>query len=464
MARRDRLIRGRGLADIVDSTPLTFVDGNDTFKSLGYLYYANISVGTPSLWFLVALDTGSNLLWLPCDCRSCVHGLETGSGQEIDFNIYSPNTSSTSIQVPCNSTLCHQQRQCSATRNICPYQIQYLSSNTSSTGTLVKDVLHLTTDDNQLKVVDAQITFGCGMIQTGSFLDGAAFNGLFGLGMDNISVPSILASKGLAANSFSMCFGGPDGRISFGDRGSSDQGKTPLNLNQLHPTYNISMTQILVGESVINLNFSAIFDSGTSFTYLNDPAYTAISESFNSQAQQKRLSSDSRIPFEYCYELSTNQTTFETPMVNLTMEGGNQFYVTEPIVPIHLQSSSQSASVYCLGVVKSGDINIIGQNFMTGYRIVFDRERMVLGWKASDCYDAKDSNTLPIDRQNSTAVPPTATVEPKATSGSGNGSPISTPYSMPPSPGNNSSRLNSFIVSLFSALSLFIHCFTILLS
>ncbi|XP_059645303.1 aspartyl protease family protein 1-like isoform X3 [Cornus florida] len=394
MARRDRLIRGRGLADIVDSTPLTFVDGNDTFKSLGYLYYANISVGTPSLWFLVALDTGSNLLWLPCDCRSCVHGLETGSGQEIDFNIYSPNTSSTSIQVPCNSTLCHQQRQCSATRNICPYQIQYLSSNTSSTGTLVKDVLHLTTDDNQLKVVDAQITFGCGMIQTGSFLDGAAFNGLFGLGMDNISVPSILASKGLAANSFSMCFGGPDGRISFGDRGSSDQGKTPLNLNQLH----------------------------------------------------------------------TNQTTFETPMVNLTMEGGNQFYVTEPIVPIHLQSSSQSASVYCLGVVKSGDINIIGQNFMTGYRIVFDRERMVLGWKASDCYDAKDSNTLPIDRQNSTAVPPTATVEPKATSGSGNGSPISTPYSMPPSPGNNSSRLNSFIVSLFSALSLFIHCFTILLS
>uniref|UniRef100_A0A7C8YD44 Peptidase A1 domain-containing protein n=1 Tax=Opuntia streptacantha TaxID=393608 RepID=A0A7C8YD44_OPUST len=25
------------------------------------------------------------------------------------------------------------------------------------------------------------------------------------------------------------------------------------------------------------------------------------------------------------------------------------------------------------------------ENFMTGYNVVFDRERMVLGWKASDC-------------------------------------------------------------------------------
>lgn len=75
--------------------------------------------------------------------------------------------------------------------------------------------------------------FRCGIIQTGDFLDGAAINGLFGLGLDNISVPSILAKKGLAANSFSMCFGGTDGvgRIAFGDKGTTDQGKTPINLD-----------------------------------------------------------------------------------------------------------------------------------------------------------------------------------------------------------------------------------------
>lgn len=64
-------------------------------------------------------------------------------------------------------------------------------------------------------------------------MDNAAINGLFGLGLDSVSVPSILANKGLAANSFSMCFG-PDGigRIVFGDKGSSDQQVTPFNIER----------------------------------------------------------------------------------------------------------------------------------------------------------------------------------------------------------------------------------------
>lgn len=44
------------------------------------------------------------------------------------------------------------------------------------------------------------------------------------------------------------------------------------------PTYNITVTQIVVGNSSTDLELTAIFDSGTSFTYLNDPAYTFITE------------------------------------------------------------------------------------------------------------------------------------------------------------------------------------------
>ncbi|XP_030535796.1 aspartyl protease family protein 1-like isoform X2 [Rhodamnia argentea] len=424
MAMRDRAIHGRRLAAASSSssgnqTVLTFSSGNETILSpyLGYLHYANVSVGTPSLSYLVALDTGSDLFWLPCDCKSCVNGLKTSSGQTIDFNIYSPNASSTSAEVPCNSTMCGQRSQCSSALSSCDYQVVYLSNGTSSTGILVEDVLHLTTDDNQSKAVNAKITFGCGQIQTGSFLDGAAPNGLFGLGMTNMSVPSILAEEGLTSNSFSMCFG-PDGigRISFGDKGSSDQGETPFNLRQSHPTYNITLTQINVGGTAQDVEFSAIFDSGTSFTYLNDPAYTFIGETFNSLAQEKRHSSDSSIPFEYCYDLSPNQSSFETATLNMTLKGGDQFYVTNPIEVI----SDQASSIYCLALVKSGDVNIIGQNFMTGYRIVFDRERMVLGWKSSNCYSATDSSTLPISPTNSS--PPAIAVNPQDTSGSGNNS------------------------------------------
>jgi len=47
------------------------------------LHYANVSVGTPSLSFLVALDTGSDLFWLPCECKKggCITGLRLSSGQ-----------------------------------------------------------------------------------------------------------------------------------------------------------------------------------------------------------------------------------------------------------------------------------------------------------------------------------------------------------------------------------------------
>lgn len=49
------------------------------------LHYANVTVGNPSSWFLVALDTGSDLFWLPCDCSSCVSALRSSSGQVIEL-------------------------------------------------------------------------------------------------------------------------------------------------------------------------------------------------------------------------------------------------------------------------------------------------------------------------------------------------------------------------------------------
>jgi hypothetical protein len=63
--------------------------------------------------------------------------------------------------------------------------------------------------------------------------------------MDSISVPSLLASEGVAANSFSMCFGEDGhGRINFGDTGSSDQQETPLNIykQKYVPTHHICIS------------------------------------------------------------------------------------------------------------------------------------------------------------------------------------------------------------------------------
>ncbi|XP_065622649.1 aspartyl protease family protein 1 [Quercus suber] len=430
MARRDRIIQGRHLAASNNQSPLTFANGNNTLTdpSLSFLYYANVSVGTPSLSFLVALDTGSGLFWLPCDCqKNVVGGCSTytylSSGEEINLNIYSPSASSTSEKAPCNISAFCDQNQCLSASSDCAYTIGYVDGSANS-GILVEDVLHLITDDNQLKAVEAQITFGCAQN-----LDEIIVNGLLGLGFDDLSVPSILTRKGLGSNSFSMCFG-PDhehGRITFGDGGSLDQKETPFTITQSLPYYMIGLTQITVGSSSSKLELSAAFDSGTSITILRDPAYTFITESFASQVKERPSSYQSGsvngFNFDYCYDSSN----LNFPKISLTLKGGGEYFLIDPIFPM---VTNQGGYLYCLGINKGGDsdYNTIGQNLMTGYRLVFNREKMVIGWKASDCgYSPSQSPPTPIDNSNS---PPQS---PPAPNGNSNSPPQS-----PPAPNGNS--------------------------
>ena len=35
------------------------------------LHYTTVQIGTPGVKFMVALDTGSDLFWVPCDCTRC---------------------------------------------------------------------------------------------------------------------------------------------------------------------------------------------------------------------------------------------------------------------------------------------------------------------------------------------------------------------------------------------------------
>ncbi|KAJ0969910.1 hypothetical protein J5N97_022787 [Dioscorea zingiberensis] len=296
---------------------------------------------------------------------------------DFEFSMYSPNMSLTSQKVPCNNNLCELQSECSGATSLCPYKVAYVSADTSSSGTLVEDILYLMTEDALSEVVEARIVFGCGQVQTGSFLDVAAPNGLFGLGMEKISVPSILANSGFTSDSFSICFGRDGiGRISFGDRGSSDQNETPFSVNKVHPTYNISIVGISVGSTATKADFSALVDTGTSFTYFADPAYTQISGAFHAQVQDKRYVPDSRIPFEYCYYMSSNNTIIHS--VNLTTSGGDQFPVSDPTIVISIQ---QNEFVYCFAVVKSNKLNIIGR------------------------YDAEQSSSLPVTPLNSSSSP-----------------------------------------------------------
>ncbi|KAK2443720.1 Eukaryotic aspartyl protease family protein [Trifolium repens] len=131
--------------------------------------------------------------------------------------------------------------------------------------------------------------------------------------------------------------------------------------------YNITISQVRVGSTLIDVEFGAFFDSGTSFTYLVDPTRPIhLARLFNSPDSNTSLIPSIRVVYD--------------PMIII---------------------SRQSELVYCLAVVKSAKLNIIGRN---GHHVVFDREKLILGWKKSDCYDIEDHNNALPTRQHSDKV------------------------------------------------------------
>lgn len=334
--------------------------------------------------------------------------------QDRDLSEYRPSGSSSSRHIPCSHQLCELSANCKSSKQQCPYSIDYYTENTSSSGLLVEDTLHLASaGDHTLNTsVQAPVLIGCGMKQSGGYLDGVAPDGLMGLGPGEISVPSFLAKAGLIRNSFSMCFDEEDsGRIYFGDEGPAAQQSTPfLPSDGKYMTYIVGVEACCIGKSCLKqTGFSAVVDSGTSFTFLPNEVYDRITKEFD-RLVNATITSYPGYPWKYCYK-SSSQELPKVPYLKLIFPSNNSFVVHNPVFVVY---GIQGVSGFCLAIQPvEGDVGTIGQNFMTGYRMVFDRENMKLGWSPSNCQDLADgkrmslspnetpSNPLPTNEQQS---------------------------------------------------------------
>lgn len=133
-------------------------------------------------------------------------------------------------------------------------------------------------------------------------------------------------------------------------------------------------------------HFKPFFDTGTSFTYLAGSVYKSLTANYHLQTQDTRLTVDgSSIPFEYCYKASNRKSIHQGRKITFNFNGGSNFSAVQPLV--FLKDTTGKLLGYCLAVVQSSSISIIGQNFMSGHQIVFDRDELKLGWKEANCYD-----------------------------------------------------------------------------
>ncbi|KZV39083.1 aspartic protein-like protein 1 [Dorcoceras hygrometricum] len=381
--------------------------GND----FGWLHYMWIDIGTPSVSFLVALDAGSDLFWIPCDCVECAPlAASYYSSLDKDLNEYNPSDSSTSKPLSCRHQLCELGPNCPNPKQQCPYTVNYYSDDTSTSGFLVEDVFHLMPGHNDAsnESVKAPIIIGCGSKQTGGYLNGVAPDGLLGLGLGEISVPSFLAKSGYVSDSFSLCFNEDDsGRLFFGDRGISGQQTTPfLSLDGKNLTYVVGVDACCIESSCLeHTGFEMLVDSGTSFSFFPIQVYKKVVDEFDRQINASRSSFEG-YPWQYCYKSSSNVVP-KFPSLVLKFSTNSSFAVSSPVFVIY---GTQGAVGFCLAVQPTdGNLGTFGQNFMTGYQIVFDREKYVLGWSHSKCLDLKNgdggrvgnSNTLPTTEQQS---------------------------------------------------------------
>ncbi|KAK9110629.1 hypothetical protein Sjap_018689 [Stephania japonica] len=258
--------------------------------------------------------------------------------QDRDLSEYSPTGSSTSKHLSCSHALCEESPNCASPKQPCPYTANYYSENTTSTGFLIEDILHLasSSDRGSKRLVQAPIIIGCGRKQSGGYLNGIAPDGLMGLGLGDISVPSFLAKSGLTRDSFSMCFNEDDsGRIFFGDQGVGTQNSTPfLPLEGKYTTYVVGVEGFCIGESCVDrVSLQALVDSGSSFTFLPDNVYEKVSKEFDSKVNATRTNFEGS-PWEYCYKASSQQL-LGIPSVTLLFSVNSSFVVDKPICLVY---------------------------------------------------------------------------------------------------------------------------------
>ncbi|KAL9446775.1 hypothetical protein AB3S75_014439 [Citrus x aurantiifolia] len=368
-----------------------------------WLHYTWIDIGTPNVSFLVALDAGSNLLWVPCQCIQCAP-LSASYYTSLDRNLseYDPSSSSSSKNVSCSHHLCKSRSSCKSLKDPCPYIADYSTEDTSSSGYLVDDILHLASFSKHApqSSVQSSVIIGCGRKQTGSYLDGAAPDGVMGLGLGDVSVPSLLAKAGLIQNSFSICFDENDsGSVFFGDQGPATQQSTSfLPIGEKYDAYFVGVESYCIGNSCLTQSgFQALVDSGASFTFLPTEIYAEVVMKFDKLVSSKRISLQGN-SWKYCYNASSEEM-LKVPDMRLIFSKNQSFVVRNHIFSF---PENEGFTVFCLTVMSTdGDYGIIGQNFMMGHRMVFDRENLKLAWSHSKCEEV-------IDKSHVHLVPPPA--------------------------------------------------------
>ncbi|KAK2971523.1 hypothetical protein RJ640_017892 [Escallonia rubra] len=361
-------------------------------------YLVHLLLGSPPQPLLLVADTGSDLIWATCSaCRNC--------SSRPPSSAFLPRHSSSFSPHHCYNSACQlvphpESTHCSRTRLHSPCRYEY----TYSDGSLTSGFFSREKATFNSTVEHHSLSFGCGFHVTGPSVTGPSFKGaqgVMGLGRGPISLPSQLGRR--FGNKFSYCLMDytlsptPTSYLLIGGSKNATVSRkmsyTPLQTNALSPTfYYIGIESVHVGKSKLRIspsvwavdrlgNGGTVVDSGTTLTFLADPAYRRILAAFKRLVKLPPPSKPTPL-FDMCVNV-TGVLKLNLPKLGFRLAGGSLF-----LPPAGNYFLDTAEGVKCLALqpsTSSTGFSVIGNLMQQGFLFEFDTDGSRLGFTRHGC-------------------------------------------------------------------------------
>lgn len=368
-------------------------------------YFVDLRVGSPPQKLLLVADTGSDLVWVRCSaCRNCSNRspgsafLARHSATFEPHHCYSPvcRLVPRPDQNPCNRTRLHSP---------CLYEYSYADGSTTS-GFFSKETTTLRLSSGK-ETKQGGLHFGCAFRSSGPSVSGQSFNGaqgVMGLGRGPISFSTLLGRR--FGNKFSYCLMDytiappPKSYLTIGAAQSDADSRhrkmtfTPLITNPLSPTFyylgirtvSVAGQKLPISPSVWSVdelgNGGTVIDSGTTLTFLAEPAYRLLLAAFRRRLVQFPSPSESLPGFDLCVNVSSESRP-SLPRLSFGLAGGSVF--SPPARNYFIEPAERVKCLAIQPVSSEAGFSVIGNLMQQGFLFEFDSDRSRLGFTRRGC-------------------------------------------------------------------------------
>lgn len=369
-------------------------------------YFVRLRVGTPPQELFLVADTGSDLVWMTCS--ACRHCLSRGNATAAFFTrrsssfqpLHCFDSKCKLVPPPANASCPHTRR-----RSPCRYEYSYADGSLTR-GIFARETTTFNVNSGRT-VTFKNVELGCSFEASGPSVTGSGFNGaqgILGLGRGPISLATQFGRR--FGNKFSYCLkdytleptptsylliGGS--KAEAGAVNGSKMNFTPIINNPLSPTfYYIGIQNVFIDDVKLPINPSVwatdemgnggtILDSGTTLTFLVEPAYTRIVTEFKRRVKLPKPTDFTSI-FDLCINVS-GVANPSLPRLSLEFSGGSVF--SPPVGNYFLDTAPNVKCLSLQPVTSSSGSSVIGNLMQQGFVFEFDNDNSRLGFSRHGC-------------------------------------------------------------------------------